>query len=881
MTFLLPAKRSLKLLGVVPVLLALALSLRAATGEAGPSLAQFSRINVPGFGDRQNSYSWSMGWFQGNLYVGTARNGFCVQRAIADYYLPGFGLYVAQPDPDISCAPNPYDLDLRAEIWRFTPGGGWTRVYQSPSDLVNPRDPTRTVVRDIGFRNMSTLTNPNGSQALYVAGVTAAEYLPGLPPPRILRSTDGVTFQPVTLDFPPLLNTVYGLLPPVSFRGLTLFNGRIFLTCSPNVQGDGVILEAKMVDPAGTHWSLTQVSPSSLDVFEISAFNGFLYAGAAGASGYSVWKTSANGASPYVFTPVVTDGAGQGSAQASVVSMFPFGGRLYVGTSVTFQASLQQMGAEVIRINPDDSWQVVAGNARWTAQGFKTPISGLPPGFGNPFNDHIWRMQEHQGTLYLGTLDTTWYYRTIPLFDAILKSQYGFDLFATTDGVFWTPVTQNAFGLSSDVGARIFTSTPSGLFLGTINDALGTSVLQGVGGGAQPAAAVPRVTQASLAAPGRLEAETQNGATVLSWDVPPGAAQVRVFRQDYQSNQVLHISRLPSLPSLPNDPRLQRIESLVGNVPLAPDAWVPTSAVPLGTTSQWYFQDSAVLASARYAYYVQADDGRGGLSAPSNLVIVPSLTSPVTFDQVTSTIQGLASRGRITAGGAAPLLQDVSNAQGSVSTGDYAGALTALQDLRNRVVQNQSGFINPLDANDLEILVSQLMRRVSLAQAGVLSLGGPTATPTLTPSVTSSPTPILSVTDTPTPTFAATSTPTATPSSAAPTFTPTPASQPTATPTPSSAGASPPGPPSSLSASAGQPGQVTLRWSASTTPGVTYWVYRGTSSGGETPYRSGVTGTGFTDTSVARAVVYWYKVTAVSSAGAESAPSNEAFGLAF
>jgi hypothetical protein len=71
---------------------------------------------------------------------------------------------------------------------------------------------------------------------------------------------------------------------------------------------------------------------------------------------------------------------------------------------------------------------------------------------------------------------------------------------------------------------------------------------------------------------------------------------------------------------------------------------------------------------------------------------------------------------------------------------------------------------------------------------------------------------------------------------------------------------------------------VMLTWSASPTGGVTYNVFRGTSSGGEgtTPINpSAITSLTFTDTNVTPGTTYYYTVEAVDSAGS-SAPSNEA-----
>lgn len=71
---------------------------------------------------------------------------------------------------------------------------------------------------------------------------------------------------------------------------------------------------------------------------------------------------------------------------------------------------------------------------------------------------------------------------------------------------------------------------------------------------------------------------------------------------------------------------------------------------------------------------------------------------------------------------------------------------------------------------------------------------------------------------------------------------------------------------------------VVLTWDASPTGGVTYNVYRGTASGGETATpinTAAITTLTLTDTSVKPGTTYYYTVRAVDSAGS-SGPSNEA-----
>src|SRR5690349_22444004 len=50
-------------------------------------------------------------------------------------------------------------------------------------------------------------------------------------------------------------------------------------------------------------------------------------------------------------------------------------------------------------------FDLVAGRARSTPQGYKKPISGLPDGFGNPFNAHFWRQSVYRNAYFVGTND--------------------------------------------------------------------------------------------------------------------------------------------------------------------------------------------------------------------------------------------------------------------------------------------------------------------------------------------------------------------------------------------------------------------------------------------------------------------------------------------
>ena len=97
-------------------------------------------IAKDGFGDPRNIFAWSMAHFRGRIYVGTGRQVVCVENQTIDFFLRVSDRYVTDPLPGATCPADPYDMDLRAEIWEYTPRTGkWRRVYRSRADVPNPR----------------------------------------------------------------------------------------------------------------------------------------------------------------------------------------------------------------------------------------------------------------------------------------------------------------------------------------------------------------------------------------------------------------------------------------------------------------------------------------------------------------------------------------------------------------------------------------------------------------------------------------------------------------------------------------------------------------------------------------------------------------------
>lgn len=450
-----------------------------ASPARGDSLPPPTAIAHDGFGDARNSYAWSMAWFKGALYVGTARSAICVENATIDYYLPGAGFYRQEPSPGVACPPAIHQADLRAEIWRYEPDRSrWTRVYRSPR-VPNPGAPGQMVARDIGYRGMLVHTERGGRKALYVAALSPDEFIPELRrprPPRILRTTDGKRFRPLRAR-PPVIHTYLGPYRPVGFRALATVRGSLYVTASPGLTGDGVVLRVRR--PGGRFPSFEQVSPPKLAVFELASFGDRLYAGTGDSeSGYGVWRADPD--RPRRWEPVVVGGAGRGGTITSVVSMAPYDGHLYVGASgwrnSVFPAS------ELIRIARDSRWEVVVGNPRRDAAGvLQSPLSGLSDGFGNAFNQHFWRMQAYRGALLLGTNDWSSSLRGVPGVPDQLRAEFGFDLYGTCDGSHWWDVTRDGLGRADDFGVRTMAASRAGLFIGTTNHVRGTSIYRAPG----------------------------------------------------------------------------------------------------------------------------------------------------------------------------------------------------------------------------------------------------------------------------------------------------------------------------------------------------------------------------------------------------------------
>jgi hypothetical protein len=189
-------------------------------------------------------------------------------------------------------------------------------------------------------------------------------------------------------------------------------------------------------------------------ISEVSVFNNCLYAATVNPlRGFQIWKTQANGQTPYVWEQVLVDGAYWHTLNQLVSSMVVFKDNLYIA-SRPFVFGHNEVNnfyppaSELIRIYPDNSWDLIVGTPRFTPNGLKVPLSGKGSGFDNPYDSTFQCLAVHNGYLYAGT-----------------RSEDSFQLWTSEDGQTWEPISLENLGNHFRIALLNAMSTPLGLVL--------------------------------------------------------------------------------------------------------------------------------------------------------------------------------------------------------------------------------------------------------------------------------------------------------------------------------------------------------------------------------------------------------------------------------
>jgi hypothetical protein len=451
----------------------------------GLAQRDFRRVGAGGLGDGHNNYAHSMAWFRNRLYLGTTRSNMCMLRVQSGYASMPLQVWPVDCPETMD---GLYKLDRRPEIWAFDPAtGAWEMVHRAP--MIDGAD-GRPVPREIGYRSMTLFQAPGDSApALYIS-----TWAPGRAPGGLLlRTTDGRTFDPVT---------PYGITdPPFSTtRSLTPFRGRLHFAPTARRGSDGaqqntagLPLVFCSATPGEGDWQEANEpgfgDPGNLGIFSLAVAGNRLYAGTFNLSGLQVWVTDGDTPPPYRWRRVIDGGLGRGALNQAVACMTGFGDSLFVGTGIQGGGhdrvnNVGPAAAEILRVNPDGTADVIVGDRDDRGIQGREPLSGLRAGFGQFFNGYMWAMGVHDGWLYAGTYDWSvmlrWARfgqapdRVRRLIDSvgaetILAHEGGADLWRTADGENWLPVTRQGFGNPYNWGIRNLVSTPHGLFVGTAN----------------------------------------------------------------------------------------------------------------------------------------------------------------------------------------------------------------------------------------------------------------------------------------------------------------------------------------------------------------------------------------------------------------------------
>lgn len=525
---------------MVSILLALntPVSVQADGPVGGFDRDDFERIAEEGFGDPMNNYVWAMGYFKGDLYVGTGRNSTWA-------VLNRLGLPLQITDivfqeitvPSGTPGSEEFANDMRGEIWRYH-DGEWERVYQAAVRWWGGAGVW--LPDEIGFRGkMVTFTNTWGEETIYAARA-------GATPPMhvILKSTDGTTWERV-------------ITPLQTFgtpRAMAVHNGKLYVgggEAGPS--GGGPFIWATD-DPSTTSYNFTKVADfttfgpgTNTAVGSLASFNGYLYAGVDNReTGFQVFRSTEEDPELGDWTQIVNFGAGD-MHNWRAACMDILDNQLYVG-SLSLPSPgdapgfMLPKGFEIIRIDTEDDWELVVGDCfpRVPAPDVtipRTPISGWPGGFGNFFNWYCWSMQAHEDVLYIGSFDASSFLRFLPeelldLFPELTEEQQeqivsaleeviglledqgvdeywieafeqlleaflptdepvdweevceiftdhfsGADLWKTEDGIIWQPVTLNGFDNPDNYGFRNMVAV-NPLFVGTANPFEGLEIWQ-------------------------------------------------------------------------------------------------------------------------------------------------------------------------------------------------------------------------------------------------------------------------------------------------------------------------------------------------------------------------------------------------------------------
>ncbi len=423
---------------------------------------------------RQNNYAWSMSELDDYIYVGTGRNVLLVI------------LQQINQNINIPISIKSTEQNNTAEIWRYKKGSekDWEKVFTGREGI------------DYGFRYMTNFRPFNGNTAIYASSAVLSGNL------KVYKSVNGVDWKEVSSNV-----KGGGMIQGTSSRAMLSHNGRLYMATVDDSGNTNNALLYSSKDPEFYSWKLE--TPLNADansnptgaIYNMAVFNNRIYVATTGDNGVQVWRT--NGKEPKVndWTLVVDNGFGD-SDNVICLSIGIFKNHLYVsGTKELPLSWAIPRGADIVRIDKNDNWEVVVG---------PNSVSGTWSGFFNPFNVYAWQIQEYNGKLLVTTFDDATNIQTIleillanrqklsqppislpnNIVDILItvyklavellnKFHYpfGFDMYVSEDGKHFEPVFLNGLDNRYNYGGRIlYVDSRNDLYIGTANPYQGLEV---------------------------------------------------------------------------------------------------------------------------------------------------------------------------------------------------------------------------------------------------------------------------------------------------------------------------------------------------------------------------------------------------------------------
>lgn len=414
-----------------------------------------------------NAYPWAMEYFtadgadpgDGFLYVGTGNR--VINAAAAR-----FGVLL-----------DDTPLFRPPEIRRYRPDlgpGQWEKVLDYRDVETDPDWKTS------GFRGMAAYRARSDGVTYLYAGTFGDE-------PAVWRSPTGEAGSWEQVFTSPLEGSI---------RSFAVHNNLLYVAVSHESGAERFPGEIYATD--GDTFTLVNDdgfgNPLNWGVFSLRSYNGWLYAGTYNREeGCEVWKLEGPGGAGPV--SVYTKGGPQRSNH-STTEMVVFDGRLYVPMLVYVGYNVGGFppfkGADMVRLDADDNMETIVG---------PNSLSGFRSGFGDFSNAYLWSLTEHNGKLYCGTWDSASLVSfgsqhvgdllgAIPqliknltaakprasAFDNLFS--VGAELYASSDGVNWSPIFTNGLGNPDNYGVRNMVSGNGTLYIGLANPTDGLEVFE-------------------------------------------------------------------------------------------------------------------------------------------------------------------------------------------------------------------------------------------------------------------------------------------------------------------------------------------------------------------------------------------------------------------